>query len=84
VRRLVPPGAADRPTHLDVAGASQDNGAQILQWDWHGGSNQRWLVPQVLTVAGAPEPADAEPVEIPQPRTVEEALTSADTPAGRG
>ena len=68
---------------LDVAGASQANGAQILQWDWHGGQNQRWLVPQVLTVAGAPEPAGAEPVEIPQPRAVDETLTGVDTPGRR-
>jgi hypothetical protein len=27
---------------LDVANASSDNGVQIIQWDWHGGSNQRW------------------------------------------
>ncbi|MGX5653425.1 RICIN domain-containing protein [Geodermatophilus nigrescens] len=73
---------------LDVAGASQGNGAQILQWDWHGGPNQRWLVPQVVTVAGAPEPpgaeAEAGPVGIPQPRADEETLTGADAAGGRG
>jgi hypothetical protein len=27
---------------LDVNGASKDNGAQIVQWDCHGGANQLW------------------------------------------
>ncbi|MDG6101355.1 RICIN domain-containing protein [Dactylosporangium aurantiacum] len=27
---------------LDVNGASKDNGAQVLQWDCHGGPNQQW------------------------------------------
>ncbi|MFF5229407.1 RICIN domain-containing protein [Dactylosporangium sp. NPDC000521] len=27
---------------LDVNGGSKDNGAQILQWDCHGGPNQQW------------------------------------------
>lgn len=31
---------------LDVSGWSRDNGAEIIQWDYHGGDNQRWrLVP---------------------------------------
>jgi hypothetical protein len=66
---------------LDVFGASQDNGAQIIQWDWHGGPNQRWLVPQILTVPGAPEPPSE--AEIPQPRTVEEEPAGADAPGPR-
>ena len=27
---------------LDVNGGSKDNGAQVLQWDCHGGPNQQW------------------------------------------
>src|SRR5262249_32675980 len=27
---------------LDVNGGSKDNGAQIVQWDCHGGPNQQW------------------------------------------
>ncbi len=27
---------------LDVAGASMDNGAPLIQWPWHGGLNQIW------------------------------------------
>ena len=27
---------------LDVAGASTEDGARIIQWDWHGGDNQRF------------------------------------------
>lgn len=27
---------------LDVNGGSRDNGAQVLQWDCHGGPNQQW------------------------------------------
>ncbi len=27
---------------LEVAGASSDAGARIIQWDWHGGDNQRF------------------------------------------
>ena len=27
---------------LDVTGASQDNGAAVIQWPCHGGSNQQW------------------------------------------
>ncbi|WP_435318027.1 RICIN domain-containing protein [Haloarchaeobius sp. TZWSO28] len=29
---------------LDVAGAADDNGANIHQWDYHGGANQKWKV----------------------------------------
>jgi hypothetical protein len=27
---------------FDVVGASKKNGARIIQYDWHGGSNQLW------------------------------------------
>jgi len=27
---------------LDVAGESKLNGASVIQWQWHGGANQRW------------------------------------------
>jgi hypothetical protein len=33
---------------LDVYGASTANGAQIIQWPWHGGDNQRWRLSPVL------------------------------------
>ncbi len=29
---------------LDVSGISRGNGAQIVQWDWVGGNNQRWRI----------------------------------------
>ena len=29
---------------LDVAGASLQNGAEVLQWSCHGGDNQKWFV----------------------------------------
>lgn len=29
---------------LDVKDWSKDDGAAIIQYDWHGGSNQRWIV----------------------------------------
>ncbi len=29
---------------LEVAGASSDAGARIIQWDWHGGDNQRFWI----------------------------------------
>src|SRR5918994_156497 len=29
---------------LDVAGGSLDNGAPIVQWDWHAGNNQRFWI----------------------------------------
>jgi hypothetical protein len=28
---------------LDVEGGSSASGAQIIQWGYHGGGNQRWL-----------------------------------------
>jgi hypothetical protein len=34
---------------LDVAGASHENGAKLIQWDWHGGPNQ---VFEIRAVAG--------------------------------
>ena len=27
---------------LDVSGASTDDGAQIIQYEWNGGDNQKW------------------------------------------
>jgi glucosylceramidase len=27
---------------LDVYGAGQQNGARVIQWNCHGGPNQRW------------------------------------------
>ena len=32
---------------LDVSGWSADNGAPIVQWDWHGGNNQRFWIDDV-------------------------------------
>jgi Ricin-type beta-trefoil lectin domain len=32
---------------LDVSGVSQDNGANVWQWDCHGGNNQQWLLTEV-------------------------------------
>jgi hypothetical protein len=29
---------------LDLDGGGADNGANILQWGWHGGDNQRWYL----------------------------------------
>jgi hypothetical protein len=29
---------------LDVEGASRNNGARVIQWDFHGGPNQRWAI----------------------------------------
>lgn len=29
---------------LDVSGASTASGASVIQWDWHGGNNQRWIL----------------------------------------
>lgn len=29
---------------LDVYGGSKDDGANVYQWDWHGGDNQRWKI----------------------------------------
>jgi hypothetical protein len=37
---------------LDVADASLNNGAPIIQWDWHGGDNQRFRVQNAVGVAG--------------------------------
>ena len=29
---------------LDVEGASKENGAKLIQWDWHGGRNQQFKI----------------------------------------
>jgi hypothetical protein len=34
---------------LDVAGGSLDRGAPIIQWNWHGGPNQRFAVDEIDT-----------------------------------
>lgn len=38
---------------LDVSGFSTDPGAPIIQWDWHGGNNQRW---QIVMPRSRPRP----------------------------
>ena len=32
---------------LDVSGGSKSNGANIIQWDWHGGANQKFQLADV-------------------------------------
>ncbi|MCA1848256.1 MAG: RICIN domain-containing protein, partial [Actinobacteria bacterium] len=32
---------------LDVSNGSTENGAPIIQWDWHGGNNQRFWIDDV-------------------------------------
>lgn len=61
-------------TALDVTGGSRDNGAMIIQWDWHGGDNQRWPQESCSTDPEATNPPE-NPSTQRHPRTLEHAMT---------
>ncbi len=43
---------------LGVAGVYLDNGAPIVQWDWHGGNNQLWQI-VISSARPGPKPVGA-------------------------
>ena len=60
--RTVGGGVEIRPRHaldlcVDVAGASMDDGANLLLWTCHGGNNQKWSFTRLDETSGAGDPA---------------------------
>lgn len=73
---------------LDVMGGSTADGAPVIQWPWQGGTNQQWLIENVLPTlapALAPSPATAPPPPAqltlyPNPAATQVYLTGIATP----